>query len=1123
MLLSIKFKKFYKKEKMAADQAQFQQLLNSLLSTDNDVRQQAEDAYNNVPREVKVTHLLATLHNGQQCEEARQMAAVLLRRLFSTDFSEFYKELPQESQGQFLQQILLAVQQDVTPHLRRKICEVVAEVARSLIDEEGNNQWPDFLQFLFQCANSASPQMQESALRIFASVPSIFGNQETQYLDLIKQMLAKSLEPTGDIELRSQAVRAVGAFILNHDKEKEGVVFKHFSDLLPPMIMITAKSIEAQDDQSLLKLLIDMAEKCPKFLRPQLEVIFEMCMKVFGSQEVEDSWRHLVLEVMVSLAENAPAMVRKRAEKYVITLIPLVLQMMTDMEDDDDWATSDVVVEDDNSDNNVIAESSLDRLACGLGGKAVLPHVMNALPAMLSHSSWKQRYAALMAISAIGEGCHKQMEAMLEQIMAGVLNFLRDPHPRVRYAACNAIGQMSTDFAPVFEKKFHDQVVPGLLSLLDDVENPRVQAHAGAALVNFSEDCPKNILTRYLDAIMSKLETILNSKFKELIEKGNKLVLEQVVTTIASVADTCEKEFVAYYDRLMPCLKFIIQNANAEELRMLRGKTIECVSLIGLAVGQEKFITDAGEVMDMLLKTHTEEDLPADDPQTSYLITAWARMCKILGKQFEQYLPLVMGPVMRTAALKPEVALLDNEEVEDIEGDAEWSFINLGEQQNFAIRTAGMEDKASACEMLVCYARELKESFADYAEEVVRLMVPLLKFYFHDGVRSAAAESLPYLLDCAKIKGVRYLEDMWLFMCPELIKVISTEPEADVQSELLNSFAKCIETLGPNCLNEDTMKQVLEIISKLMTEHFERADERLQARAEEDYDDDVEEALAEQDETDTYILSKIVDILHALFKTNKTNFLPYFDQVAPHFVKLLDIGRQWSDKQWGLCVFDDVIEYCGPSSASYQQIFTPALLQYISDKSSEVRQAAAYGCGVLGQFGGEQFAITCAQMIPLLVQLIADPKSRELENVNPTENAISAVAKILKYNNSAVQNKDEIISAWLSWLPVVEDEDEAPHIYGYMCDLIQANHPVVLGANNSNLPRIVCIIAQAFAAKVVVPLSEVGTRMLGIVKQVESNPDVFQICATNLTPEQQHALQEAYRDIANGAAAQPAV
>ena len=37
------------------------------------------------------------------------------------------------------------------------------------------------------------------------------------------------------------------------------------------------------------------------------------------------------------------------------------------------------------------------------------------------------RNAALMAISAVGEGCHKQMEDMLGQILDAVLNFLQDP------------------------------------------------------------------------------------------------------------------------------------------------------------------------------------------------------------------------------------------------------------------------------------------------------------------------------------------------------------------------------------------------------------------------------------------------------------------------------------------------------------------------------------------------------------------------------------------------------------------------------------------------------------------------------------------------------------------------
>lgn len=109
---------------------------------------------------------------------------------------------------------------------------------------------------------------------------------------------------------------------------------------------------------------------------------------------------------------------------------------------------------------------------------------------------------------------------------------------------------------------------------------------------------------------------------------------------------------------------------------------------------------------------------------------------------------------MAAASLKPEVALLDNEDMTNMTDNSEWQFVPLGEQQNFGIRTSGLEDKASACEMLVCYARELKTGFAPYAEDVVKLMVPLLKFYFHDNVRIAAAQSMPSLLECAETRGM---------------------------------------------------------------------------------------------------------------------------------------------------------------------------------------------------------------------------------------------------------------------------------------------------------------------------------------------------------------------------------
>lgn len=81
----------------------------------------------------------------------------------------------------------------------------------------------------------------------------------------------------------------------------------------------------------------------------------------------------------------------------------------------------------------------------------------------------------------------------------------------------------------------------------------------------------------------------------------------------------------------MPFLKHVLNNATGKELRMLRGKTIECISLIGLAVGAEKvhsltcdskkmlnlqFQNDAQEIMNVLLSSQQElSSMEADDPQ----------------------------------------------------------------------------------------------------------------------------------------------------------------------------------------------------------------------------------------------------------------------------------------------------------------------------------------------------------------------------------------------------------------------------------------------------------------------------------------------------------------------------
>uniref|UniRef100_A0A8D0L417 Importin 5 n=1 Tax=Sphenodon punctatus TaxID=8508 RepID=A0A8D0L417_SPHPU len=1005
------------------EQHQFYLLLGNLLNPDNAVRKQAEETYENIPGQSKVTFLLQAVRNAAAAEEVRQMAAVLLRRLLSASFEEVYPTLSPDVQTAIKSELLLIIQMETQSSMRKKICDIVAELARNLIDEDGNNQWPEGLKFLFDSVSSQTVGLREAALHIFWNFPGIFGNQQQHYLEVIKRMLVQCMQDLENPTIRTLSARAAAAFVLANEHNLP--LLKHFADLLPGILQAVNDSCY-QNDDSVLKSLVEIADTVPKYLRPHLEPTLQLSLKLCADTSLSNMQRQLALEVIVTLSETAAAMLRRHTNIVWAHTVPQL---------DCEWQLC--------GDHMEATSWTPNRWACG------------------NMPDWKYRHAGLMALSAIGEGCHQQMEGILNEIVNFVLLFLQDPHPRVRYAACNAIGQMATDFAPGFQKKFHEKVIAALLQAMEDQGNQRVQAHAAAALINFTEDCTK-------------------------------LVLEQVVTSIASVADTAEEKFVPYYDLFIPSLKHIVENAVQKELRLLRGKTIECISLIGLAVGKEKFMQDASDVMQLLLKTQTDfSELEDDDPQISYMISAWARMCKILGKEFQQYLPVVMGPLMKTASIKPEVALLDTQDMENMSDDDAWEFVNLGDQQSFGIKTAGLEEKATACQMLVCYAKELKEGFVDYTEQVVKLMVPLLKFYFHDDillirVRVAAAESMPLLLECARVRGPEYLTQMWHFMCDALIKAIGTEPDSDVLSEIMHSFAKVI-VFTSYFLNSELMK-----------------------RQDEDYDEQVEESLQDEDDSDVYILTKVSDILHSVFSSYKGKVLPWFEQLLPLIVNLICPHRPWPDRQWGLCIFDDVVEHCSPSSFKYAEYFLRPMLQSICDNSAEVRQAAAYGVGVMAQFGGDSYRPFCTEALPLLVRVIQSADAKTKENVNATENCISAVGKIMKFKPDSV-NVEEVLPHWLSWLPLHEDKEEAVHTFNYLCDLIESNNPIVLGPNNTNLPRIFNIIAEGEIHEAIKHEDPCTKRLANVLRQVQTSGGLWTECISQLSADQQAAVQELLR------------
>ena len=678
----------------------------------------------------------------------------------------------------------------------------------------------------------------------------------------------------------------------------------------------------------------------------------------------------------------------------------------------------------------------MDRLANKLGGQTVLPPTFNWLPQMVTSTAWRDRHAALMAISAISEGCRQLMEGELDQVLQLVIPALQDPHPRVRWAGCNALGQMSTDFAGLMQEKYHQTVLTNIIPVLESTE-PRVQSHAAAALVNFCEEAETTVLEPYLDNLLNHLLILLRSP--------KRYVQEQALSTIATVADSAEAAFGKYYEGLMPLLFNVLRSESEKEYRLLRAKAMECATLIALAVGKDQLGPDAITLV-QLLGAIQQNITDADDPQTSYLMHCWGRMCRVLGADFLPYLQAVMPPLMELASTKADIQLLDDEEqVAQVEQEEGWELVPL-KGKVIGIKTTTLDDKHMAIELIVVYAQVLEAAFDPYVDEIMtRIAIPGLAFFFHDPVRVASAKAVPQLLNSRKLaQGVTSpgLSSLWSKIVTPLLEVLSAEPAVDTLAEMYQCFYESIEVLGANCLSSDHMAAFIESAKSALEDYQTRVKQRAEERAETTTaaDGEAEEELSEETlfaiDDDQTLLSDMNKAFHTIFKHQGSTFLAHWERLLPFYDAFITSSDP-TQRQWALCIMDDVLEFTGEHSHTYASHIVQPLIDGMRDDVPANRQAASYGVGIAAHKGGPAWADFAAGSLPSLVAVTRHAKAREEDHVYATENACAAIAKVLHYNASKVANVQEVVIAWIDTLPVVNDEEAAPYAYSFLVELIE--------------------------------------------------------------------------------------
>ena len=810
---------------------------------------------------------------------------------------------------------------------------------------------------------------------------------------------------------------------------------KRFYSLVPEILNILPPLKAAGDSENLAKALtsmIELAEEAPMMFKPLFHDLVVFTISCIQDKELGDQTRQNALELMATFADYASNLCKKDPS-YVEDMVTQCLSLMTDVGQDDDdaseWIASEDLEVEESDQNHVAGEQCMDRLANKLGGAVMLPPTFTWLPRMMTSTSWKDRHAALMAISAISEGCRDLMVGELDKVLSLVVPALQDVHPRVRWAGCNALGQMSTDFSGTMQEKYHREVLSALIPVLDSTE-PRIQSHAAAALVNFCEEAEKAILEPYLDDLLSKLWHLLQSP--------KRYVQEQALSTIATIADSAEAAFGKYYELLMPLLFNVLRNEEQKDHRLLRAKAMECATLIALAVGKEKMGADAITLV-QLLGSVQQNIKDADDPQSQYLLHCWGRMCRVLGQDFVPYLPGVMPPLLDLASAKPDIQLLDDDEqIAKAAQEDGWEMVPL-KGKVIGIKTSILEDKHMAIELIVIYAQCLEAAFDPYVMEIMeKVSLGGLAFFLNDPVRVASAKSVPVLLNATKkAHGERSpaMAKLWDLAIEKILEVLSAEPAVDTLAEMYQCFYESVEVVGKNCLTQAHMQAFIESSKSTLEDYQIRVKKRQEewTEAEEGEEESEETLFAIED--DQTLLSDMNKAFHTIFKNQETSFLSSWARLMP-FYDAFVTSQDSTQRQWALCIFDDVLEFCGDQSWSYQDHFRQPLVDGMRDPIPANRQAACYGVGIAAQKGGQPWSHFALESLPLLFQATQLPEARDDDHVFATENASASIAKILQAHAAKMPNVQEVVQHWLNTLPVVNDEEAAPYAYMFLSSLI---------------------------------------------------------------------------------------
>lgn len=1115
----------------ATESAQLAQLLQALQSSNNAERQQAETLYQQTKASAPdqlICSMLAVIADGGISEKIRQQAAVLLRQLVSMgsekDFA-FSRLSPQQRQ-EFAAGLLQRYETEQNPKVQNAISDVISKLAETSCDKtdsrgwivQGCAGWPALMPLVLQMGNVSVNPRPESAVCTIKLLKDMIGTFREEIASAGEQLapLMQSAISHADLKVRSAIFQLICQIVIDLDKKAwasllatAGVLNQILKDLSQSATDQTL-SVEFQD---CLEIFRDVAEEEPNFFKQQLLADMDLanfmaCLS--KEKKMDEVQRGFGLEWLVTMCERKPKWLSKHLQHFAPLALDCSMNMMLEVDDGEaelkEWIERMDDEEDGEEDLYDTGSRAIDRIVEAMGMDSVSQALFALVGRYSSDEAWQSKHAALTAVKQTVE--YVEEDVHVDEMAKLLIAYVDHPHPRVQYTALHAIGQLANDQAPRFQEEWHKTVMPVFLRKMD-CQIDRIASMAMSAFVSFGEELDDTLMTGYAPDFMQKLVTRLQTT-------GHRMVQEEAITSIAVVAGVIGDKFSQFYDQIMPLLKqFVIKSTNAKECR-LRGKAFECMSLLGVAVGREKFKPDVEEVMFEMMKVPDDENDP-EQLQREYIKEASERICKCMKEDFKPFLPMLLPTIFQSLKVESEAqpAPAASNPMTNADDSDEDTYINK-EGKMVKVHTDKFDECTQSVELLGSFCREMGGSYFDWIPQTAEALLPFLSSsevnMLNDDARREAFQTWAGLIKSARIGATERGQEPILVMellrtfLKHSLQLVVDEEDAETVSDAADGIKECLKNAGPGVLSAEEVPQMTRQLLALMDKSFART-----AQLEKDKNQSLTgtpQELQDEDEDDDEETDeencrrRLEDAIGSVMEVAPQHFLPCLSECGNRLSQWLAVK---DNRVLALFLGCDLLNHLKDQSEPVWPILMPAVFQALTDKDPDIRIPACYAVNLAAPLA--KFAEGAAEAYKILTHTIqtAPPKKRDEKSKICRDNAVAALFTLAK---EKPQQCPEGLDPWqtvVHQLPLKDDEEEGKKVHESIADLVLAQHAGLLGPNGANLGKVLSALAEVHSQEDL-SSKETDMKIQNIFKMLPR--DTVQNLATAFSEKQQKKIEK---------------